>query len=285
MRSVVAAPVGRADARVDAIAVIRAVAPAVGRADARARRRPGGVWKRALVGENRLDDELVEVVDVLHMDGVVHFPLHRLRHVGAVDEPLQDGAIRNSIDARGDVELVVEVTGAGDDPCELVREMHLQVPHATKTLLVADDQHRLHALLHDELLPDAVEDLVDVLVRGGATVHDRRVVHELALSSGRVVVGMSQEHIVAVPLEEDVPERIKLGPARFRLVNGEDAVDGAERGLALVLPKTCDSEDHHPVRQVPVGTAQFEQVLRARLTRAARGFYQNADVVAENRSN
>ena len=34
----------------------------------------------------------------------------------------------------------------------------LQVPHATKTLLVADDQHRLHALLHDELLPDAVED-------------------------------------------------------------------------------------------------------------------------------
>ena len=96
---------------------------------------------------------------------------------------------------------------------------------------------------------------------------------------------MSQEHIVAVPLEEDVPERIKLGPARFRLVNGEDAVDGAERGLALVLPKTCDSEDHHPARQVPVGTAQFELVLRARLTRAARGSDQNADVVAENRSN
>ena len=62
------------------------------------------------------------------------------------------------------------------------------------------------------------------------------MVHELALSAGWVVVGMSQEHIVAVPLEEHVPERIKLGPARFRLVNGEDIVDGAERGLALVLP-------------------------------------------------
>ena len=77
---------------------------------------------------------------------------------------------------------------------------------------------------------------------GGANVHDRRVVHGLALSSGRVVVGMSQEHIVAVPLEEDVPERIKLCPARFRLVNGEDTVDGAERGLALVLPRTPPAE-------------------------------------------
>ena len=81
---------------------------------------------------------------------------------------------------------------------------------------------------------------------------------------------MSQEHIVAVPLEEHVPERIKLGPARFRLVSGEGSVDGAERGLALVLSKTCDNEEHNPFRQVPVGTVQFELVVRARLTRAAR---------------
>ena len=54
--------------------------------------------------------------------------------------------------------------------------------------------------------------------------------------------------------------RLRASPARFRLVNGEDALDGAERGLALVLPKTCDNEEHHPVRQVPVGTAQFELV-------------------------
>ena len=46
------------------------------------------------VCENRLDDELVEVVDVLRMDGVIHFPLHRLRHVDAVDEPLQDGGCK-----------------------------------------------------------------------------------------------------------------------------------------------------------------------------------------------
>ena len=96
---------------------------------------------------------------------------------------------------------------------------------------------------------------------------------------------MPQEHIVAVPLEEHMPERIELGPARFRLVSGEDSVDGAERGLALVLPKTCDNEEHHPFRQVPVGTAQFELVVRARLTRAARGAYQNEEDAAENRSN
>ena len=96
---------------------------------------------------------------------------------------------------------------------------------------------------------------------------------------------MSQEHIVAVPLEEHVPERIKLGPARFRLVSGEDSVDGAELGLALVLPNTCDNEEHNPFRQVPVGTAQFKLVVRAHLTRAARGAYQNEEGAAENISN
>ena len=88
---------------------------------------------------------------------------------------------------------------------------------------------------------------------------------------------MPQEHIVAVPLEEHMPERIELGPARFRLVSGEDSVDGAERGLALVLPKTCDNEEHNPFRQVPVGTAQFELVVRAHLTRAAQGANRNED--------
>ena len=76
----------------------------------------------------------------------------------------------------------------------------------------------------DELLLDALEDLVGVLLRGGADVRDGRVVHELALSSARVVVRMSQEHIVAVPLEEHTPEIIELGPTRFRLVSGEDSV-------------------------------------------------------------
>ena len=83
---------------------------------------------------------------------------------------------------------------------------HLQVPHATKSLLVADAHHRLHALRHDELLLDAGEDQCDFIVRGGRALHDGRMVHELALSAGWVVVGMSQEHIVAVPLEEHVPE-------------------------------------------------------------------------------
>ena len=118
-----------------------------------------------------------------------------------------------------------------------------------KSLLVADAKDRLRVLPHDEFLLDALEDLVDVLVRGGATVHDRRVIHELALSSARVVVGMSQEHIVAVPLEKHMPGKIELGPARFRLVSGEDSVDGAERGLALVLPQTCDNEEHNTGRR------------------------------------
>ena len=63
------------------------------------------------VGPGGLDHELVEVVDVLlDVARVVHFPLDRLRHGGAVDEPFQDRAVSSSIDARGDVELVVEVT-------------------------------------------------------------------------------------------------------------------------------------------------------------------------------
>ena len=68
------------------------------------------------VREDGLYDELVEVVNIFDVDRVVHFPLDRLRHVSAVDEPLQDRAASSSIDARGDVELVVEVAGAGDGP-------------------------------------------------------------------------------------------------------------------------------------------------------------------------
>ena len=51
-----------------------------------------------------------------------------------------------------------------------------------------------------------------------------------------------------MPLEEHIPERIELGPARFRLVSGDDSVDGAERGLALVLSQTCDNEEHNTGR-------------------------------------
>jgi hypothetical protein len=56
---------------------------------------------------------------------------------------------------------------------------------------------------------------------------------------------MSQQHIVAVLLEEHVPEGIELPTARFRFVSGEDAVYSAERGFVLVLPKTCDNEEHN----------------------------------------
>ena len=62
------------------------------------------------VGEDGLDGELVEVAYVFDAARVVHFPLDRLRHVGAVDKLLQDRGVSSSIDARGDVELVVEVT-------------------------------------------------------------------------------------------------------------------------------------------------------------------------------
>ena len=56
---------------------------------------------------------------------------------------------------------------------------------------------------------------------------------------------MSQQHIVAVPLEEQRPEGIEPLTARFRFVSGEDAVYGAEGGFVLVLPKTCDEDAHH----------------------------------------
>ena len=94
---------------------------------------------------------------------------------------------------------------------------------------------------------------------------------------------MPQEHIVAVPLEEHMPERIELSPARFRLVSGGDSVDGAERGLALILPQTCDNEEHNTGRRC-VGTAQFK-LARAHLTRAARGANQNEEHAAGSTSN
>ena len=87
--------------------------------------------------------------------------------------------------------------------------------------LVADAKDRLHALLDDELLFDALKDQDDVVVRGGADVHDGWVVHELALSSARGVRWMSQQHVVAVPLEEHLPEGIELRTTRFRFVSGE----------------------------------------------------------------
>ena len=63
------------------------------------------------VREDGLDDELVEVVDVLHVARVVHFFLGGLGYVGFVHEPLQDGSVRNPMHySRRHVELVVKVT-------------------------------------------------------------------------------------------------------------------------------------------------------------------------------
>ena len=75
------------------------------------------------VGQHRLDDELEEVVDVLDMARVVHLLLDSLGHVRVVHEPLQDRLVSSSMHARGHVELVVEITAAGDHPeanCALV---------------------------------------------------------------------------------------------------------------------------------------------------------------------
>ena len=146
--------------------------------------------------------------------------------------------------ARGHVELVVEITAAGDHPAVLVAGGEFPMPHARKSLLVADAKDRLHALVDNELLFDALKDQDDVVVRGGADVHDGWEVHQLALSSARGVRWMSQQHVVAVPLKEHLPEGIELSTTRFRFVRGEDAVYGAEGGFVLVLPQTCDEEAH-----------------------------------------
>ena len=83
---------------------------------------------------------------------------------------------------------------------------------------------------------------------------------------------MSQEHIVAVPLEEHTPERTELGLASGALPARERrGFRGRHRAWTCSGPAKDLRQrraQHRP--SVPVGTAQFK-LVRAHLTRAARG--------------
>ena len=186
----------------------------------------------------------VETVDVLHVDRVVHLVLDGLGHVGCVHEPLQEGSVRDTVDPRRHVELVMKVTTARDHPEVLRRIVQLKMPHARERLLVADAEDRLHTLALNQLLLDALQNLVDVLICGSADVHDGLLVHELALPFVWPVVRVREEHVVAVPLHEDGPEAIELRFARLRRVRLEDVTNGAKGRFVRVLPTACDEAEH-----------------------------------------
>ena len=163
---------------------------------------------------------------------------------------------------RRDVELVMEITTARDDPEVLLRVSQLKMPHAREGLLVADAEDRVHTLFLDELLLDALQNQFHVVVRGSADVHDGRLVHELALPFVRPVVRVRKEHVVAVPLDEDGPDRIELRFARFRRVRLEDLTNGAEGRFVRVLPTACAEAEHMSATMTRYNVLVLEEYAR-----------------------
>ena len=173
------------------------------------------------------------------------FFLDGLGHVGFVHEPLQEGSVRKTIHSRRHVELVVvKVTTARSDPGVLVRILQLKMPHARESLLVANKKDRLCALSLDELLVDALHNLVDVLIRGSADGHDGRLVHELALPFAWPVVRVTKRSTSSLCHSMKMAQSIGLGFARLRCVRLEDLTNGAKGRFDRVLPTACDEAEY-----------------------------------------